>query len=38
MLKMENMLLYLHSILEEFHTGQESARTIMRNDKQDLER
>jgi len=30
--------LYLHSILEEFHTGQESAVTIMRNDKQDLQR
>jgi len=30
--------LYLHSILEEFHTGQESAVTIMRNDQQDLQR
>ena len=30
--------LYLHSILEEFHTGQESAVTIMKNDKQDLAR
>ena len=29
--------LYLYSILQEFHTGQASAETIMKNDKRDLE-
>ena len=30
--------LYLYSILQEFHTGQVSAETIMKNDKRDLEK